>query len=269
MNNGKNWLYDELFAQYGAVTRARGTFLYTKKNIRITDLYQENGRAILGWGGQSACGSFSHWTRFKNILNRGLTGSWKTEYEYQTQKAVESLLSSKRVLFFYFSRETALKSALTISVESTCVFRPWNPIAIDWKTQEAVIIAPPLPWTENIDILAVLPEAVEMASLAGKKIAPSERIPSPLNAAIARSIFDLEKALKDRKEKDFFIYDTILTKFWERKGPYLFPKMPELEYKSFALNCLNNKIFISPNYNEPSIVPFGANSSVFKDLNRL
>ena len=59
----KSELFTELFNQYGAVTRARGCFLYTKKGVRITDLYQEGGRAILGWEGDSA------FTLMKNVIS--------------------------------------------------------------------------------------------------------------------------------------------------------------------------------------------------------
>ena len=40
--------YSEIKKRYGIITRARGSFLYTQKNVRLTDLFQEGGRAILG-----------------------------------------------------------------------------------------------------------------------------------------------------------------------------------------------------------------------------
>ena len=43
----KSELFIELHKRYGAVKRARGCFLYTSKGVRVTDLYQEAGRAIL------------------------------------------------------------------------------------------------------------------------------------------------------------------------------------------------------------------------------
>ena len=67
----KSELFNELFKRYGSVKRARGTFLYTKKGVRITDLYQEAGRAILGWEGGSA------FTLMKNVISRGQTGSFE------------------------------------------------------------------------------------------------------------------------------------------------------------------------------------------------
>ena len=54
----------EISKRFGNVKRARGCFLYTEKGVRLTDLFQEGGRAILGWGGNSA------FTVLKNVLSR-------------------------------------------------------------------------------------------------------------------------------------------------------------------------------------------------------
>ena len=70
-----DFLYKELNLRYGPVLRARKCFLYTKKSVRITDMFQENGKAILGWGNPKP------FTQFKNTMNRGITGSFYTEYE--------------------------------------------------------------------------------------------------------------------------------------------------------------------------------------------
>ena len=63
--------YSEIQKRYGIITRARGPFLYTQKNVRLTDLNQEGGRAILGWDAAA-------YTVFKNILSKGLVGSFDT-----------------------------------------------------------------------------------------------------------------------------------------------------------------------------------------------
>lgn len=91
-------------------------------------------------------------------------------------------------------------------------------------------------------------------------------LPSPLCAAITRAIYDLIAKVQIMSEKDWFIYDKILIRYWERKGPYLFPKIPEGEYENFILHCLDSEIVISPDYNTPSIVPFSADAGVFGKL---
>ena len=95
----KSELFRELFNRYGAVRRARGCFLYTKKGVRVTDLYQEAGRAILGWEGGSA------FTMFKNVLSRGQTGSFICEEAPLTrlQKAISELFTSQCTIFCFSS----------------------------------------------------------------------------------------------------------------------------------------------------------------------
>ena len=253
------YLYSEIFSRFGTVQRARGCFLYTKKGVRLTDLYQEGGRAVLGWGGTA-------FTRFKNVLNRGITGSYITEFEVQTQKAVAKLLNSPRTVLFYPSYASALKAALTVSPNGTAFYKPWNPAESDFSGQDCVIIAPPLPWTQTVYIVAAIPEVAEVALAARRTVPPSVRIPAPLNAAVARALFDLAAELPRRSEKDWFLYDNLISAYWERKGPYLFPKVQEEQYKSFVLHCLDCALVISPDYNTPSIVPFGADRGVFSKL---
>ncbi len=253
-----DFLSQEIFSRYGIVKRARGCFLYTAKGVRLTDLYQEGGRAILGWEGSSA------FTMFKNTMNRGVTGSFETGFAYRTKKAVQELFDSKREVFFYSGHKTALKASLLFSKTGTNQYRPWSKTPINWKDCDSIIFVPPFPWAQDLYIVAVKPELV--SSIAPELLPEQITIPAPMHAGLARSIYDLITALDERQEKNFFIYDTVINKYWERKGPYLFPKVPENEYKNFMLHCLGLGIVISPFYNEPSIVPFGADAGNFTSL---
>ena len=149
----KSELFTELYKRYGAVTRARGPFFYTKKGVRVTDLYQEAGRAILGWEGGSA------FTMFKNVLSRGQTGSFICEDcpEPRLQKAVSELLASDRTIFCFSSHKDAFDAGLSLFPDETSVYRPWNSIneKINISKTAALIVTPPLPWAESIFILAV------------------------------------------------------------------------------------------------------------------
>jgi len=247
-------LADEIFKRYGAITRARGCFLYTKKTVRLTDLYQEGGRAILGWGGSSA------FTMLKNTLNRGITGSFFTELHPQLAKAVSMLLDnqkSTRTVYVFNSLEEAKAAA-----KDACVFTPFDPDKTDYATKDAVIIAPPLPYSSTTVLLAINSQG----QLLTEKAKSVLTIPSPMIAGICRSIYDLIKAEKEREEKDFYLYDPVLTKYWVRKGCYLFPKVPKEQYHDFMLHCLDCAVVISPNYDVPSLVPFGADRGVFTAL---
>lgn len=251
-------LFQTVYKTFGTITRARNCFLYTKKGIRLTDLYQENGRAILGWDAGDA------FTHLKNTLNRGITGSFITEDHSRLNKVINQLFSSDRQIFFFSNKTDALKVASTISPDNTSIYKPWNPYDVDWPNTTSIVFAPPFPWTDSIYILAVKydQEFSLPPSLASKEV----QIPFPLQAGITRSIYNLFKALQEREEKDWFIYDPVLTKYWTRKGPYLFPKMPLEKYNDFVLHCLSCNLVINPDYNSPSIVPFEADKGVFTAL---
>ena len=101
--NEIEFLAEEIFKRYGTIKRARGPFLYTEKRKRLTDLYQEGGRAILGWGGSSA------FTMLKNALDRGATGSYRTDFTYRLEKAVNELfIGCRRKVFVFAKKEDAL-----------------------------------------------------------------------------------------------------------------------------------------------------------------
>lgn len=252
----------ELYNLYGPVTRARGCFLYTKKGIRITDMYQEDGRAILGWEGGSA------FTHFKNILSRGQVGSFICEDQSRLTKAVSTLLSSERVLFFFPDRISAIKTSLQLSKESTCVYRPWCLSPEQMKALDCMIIEPPLPWTNTIYILAVNEGLLNSISKDDLLFLTehSMNIPFALQGAITRSIYNLIDAEKTREEKNWFIYDTVLTKYFKRTGPYLYPIVPKEKYDDFVLHCLKLGIAINPDSNGSSIIPYGADKGVFTAL---
>lgn len=258
--NEIEFLAEEIFKRYGTIKRARGPFLYTEKRKRLTDLYQEGGRAILGWGGSSA------FTMLKNALDRGATGSYRTDFTYRLEKAVNELfIGCRRKVFVFAKKEDALLAGLKVNAESTSVYHPWYQTEVDWTSVESIVIEPPLPWTQNIFLLAVKETEENLGKIADS-LKRQIRLASPMEAAVTRSIYNLISAIQTRQEKDWFIYDNIINKYWERKGPYLFPKIAMDKYRDFLLHCLDLGIVISPSYENPSIVPFGADKGVFSVL---
>lgn len=256
-------LFKEIYNRYGAVTRARNCFLYTKKGIRLTDLYQENGRAILGWDAGNA------FTFLKNTINRGQVGSFICEDNNRLEKAINQLLFSERKLFFFSSKKDALQSGISLSPENTFVWKPWNETDVDWTSADCVIIVPPLPWTESIFILAVKTDCLENNAHKTQNLFyfPNEiTLPFAVQTGITRAVYNMLAAIQTRQEKDWFVYDTVLTKYWERKGPYLHTKLSKDDYDAFVLHCLDCGLVINPDYNNASIIPFGADKGVFTKL---
>ncbi len=251
----KEFLKKEIFNRFDAITRARNCFLYTKKGVRLTDLCQDGGSAILGWGSSKAS------LILKNVFNRGLTGFFHTEFEQNIQKATSKLFKSERKVFIFSSKNLALKAALNFSKESTSFYSPWLSENTDFSKIDCIVFKVPFTW-ENFFILAVKNQIATKENESFQDVS----ICAPLKAAIARAIYDLIAELPNRTEKDWFIYDKIITKYWQRKGPYLFPKVPEEKYNDFILHCLDCNLVISPDYQTPSIVPFKADLGNFSKL---
>ncbi|MBR2106659.1 MAG: hypothetical protein IJ937_05290, partial [Treponema sp.] len=126
--------------------------------------------------------------------------------------------------------------------------------------------APTFPWTDSIYIVAIQKEFYEDNKELEDFVKNRLNIPFPLEAGITRSIYNLIDAMAVRKETNWFIYDTVLTKYWTRKGPYLYSKVPQEKYDSFVLHCLSLGIVINPSFDSPSIIPFGADKGVFTKL---
>lgn len=256
----KNNYYKEIYNRFGPVTRARNCFLYTKKGTRLTDLYQENGRAILGWDAGNA------FTFLKNTISRGQVGSFITEDKERLVTAVSKLLESDRKLYYFNTKSDAVKTALLFSPESTSLYKPWNPEPTNWAEVDSVVIVPPLPWTDTIYITAIKTEIANTIQEENNIIQNNVKLPFALENALARGIYNLIAEIPLREEKNWFIYDPIITKYWLRKGPYLYPKIQEKDYDAFVLHCLDCELAISPSYNTVSIIPFGADKGVFTKL---
>jgi len=273
MSENTNILISKITEKYGTIKRARDCYLYTAKNVRLIDMYQQSGRAILGWGKGSSI------TVFKNVLERKITGSFDTDFspkinseKSQLSKAVSELLGEiitqenlGRKVFVFNSAFDSENSVEFVKKEFNIdakLYQPWNQENIDWREIPAVIVEPPFAWDDRTFILA-LKDEIELIEKSDVY-----RIPAPLCAAFTRSIYDLIKEIPNRIEKDWFIYDPIVTKYWTRKGPYLYPKVPQEKYQDFVLHCLDCELVISPDFEKSSIIPFGADFGNFSKLKK-
>jgi hypothetical protein len=216
--------------KYGFIRRARLCYLYTQSGKRLTDLYQEAGRAILGWDGGNAR------TVFKNVLNRSAAGSFESEESRRLEKAVQTLLPGHTIVRWY--------KGMPDIPASLPLWRPWHP---NPPIAEAVLFLPPFPLASDCVILAAKSQADCPASTL---LAPC------LLAGITRSIYDLIQELPLRNESGWSRWDKLLMPYWDRQGPYLYPKMSRDDYDLFASRCLNKGVIISPEFDIPSIVPY-------------
>ncbi len=274
----------EIQKRYGFVRRARGCYLYTEKNVRLTDCFLDGGRALLGWDGGKAR------TVFKDTLERGANGSYCGGYESRLATAVRHLLPGEytEIRWYYDSGATSSADGETCAVSggsgatgsadgAACVrdavlWRPWLDICAESTPKPtrypdikivhpitdrpAVIkLVPPYPWATSLCIYASCAE-----------IPASDTVPAPLLAAYARAFYDLKTALGTFGENDFKQFSAQLSPLFDRRACWLFPKIPRDSYEDFAKRCLDAGIVVSPHYDVPSIIPWRANKGDIKRI---
>jgi hypothetical protein len=201
------------------------------------DLSQAGGRAILGWN----CGSAN--TAFKNTFNRGVHFATESAEVRQVERAVNVLLPG-------FVR---VCSAEEVRLDS--LWRPWGNLTTEGtEDTEGRFFLPPFPLASAYAV------CVSRVKVDGVAAAPC------FLAGMTRAVYDLIAELPKRGEAGWGRYDRFLLPFFERRGPYLYPKMSEAEYPAFIAKCLSAGLVISPDYMIPSIIPWGANPGDFKGL---
>lgn len=300
---GDEWLSQQIYSRYGEIKRARGPFLYTEKGVRLTDLYLDDGRALLGWDGGKAR------LAFKNTLERGQTGSFATHHFHALERSVLELFGSFDFVKVCHESEVAQK------------LPRWFPWMSDVSKAESFYFVPPFPFACDYVLVVGRKDCILLDSTPRTNclsentcfradFTAENSVNPSLLAAFTRSIYDLKAALQNRSEEDFRFFDRSLEKYFTREGPYLFvrpeiiaPKIiaPEIiagarygggeesnenkvksaeydkntdkcgenwEYKNFVLFCLDNGVVISPNPQIPSIIPFGADYGVFRKLSK-
>lgn len=282
---------DELIKRYGAVVRARGPYLYTQKGVRLTDLYLDAGRAVLGRG----CSGSNAFRVLKNTLERGETGSFPSAYNTRFQKAVLSLIPGYDYAARFSTEDSLLRAAALYASERTTGTKQdsigtqgtagsshtglrvklWRP----WQTEVAASNDRDNPCetlgTETRIVEGILalypPLALQEAGLiavfkAGNNPFPlSDLCSGALLNAITRSIYDLQREIPMRGEKEWSRFDAVLSPYFERKGAYLIPKIEGAQYENFVNHCLDCRLLIPP-YPAPALVPVGVNEGDFSRL---
>ena len=278
------WLKNEIKKRYGNVKRARGIYLYTEKSVRLTDCFLDGGRGILGHGGGKAK------TAFKDCFERGANGFYDSGLLPAFEKSVKKLLPAEYTEIRLYSEKTAaMLGGTSVSLDGASekanpvLWRPWldfsgkfteqptgyPKIEVVYNTNEVfpavVKILPTFTYATDICVYAFSEKSYKNLA----ELPQNDVVPSPLLAAYTRSFYDLLNSFSLFTEKDFKANSKALEPFFTRNQCYLFPKISEEKYKDFVLKCLEAGIVISPDYNEPSIMPWRANPGDIKKISKI
>lgn len=252
----KSIFFDHIRVRYGFVKRCRGPYLYTSKEVRLTDLYQEGGRAVLGWrSGKSM-------QVLKNTLEKGLWGDYPSVSVKRLEKALTALFSGcKGAHYTHFSWYFDISQSLRSFPHNTPpVLFPWSNISAEGITVDAetCLLIPPFPY----------PSIVIGASVSNTALPPSDSFSSSILEALTRSIYDLMYAFDCRTDEAWALYDDILSPYFIRKGSALYTTLSHKDYESFVLHCLDCGLVVNPSPEYPSFIPYGADKGVFLKLKK-
>ncbi len=233
------------------ISRARGYRLYSRGGKRITDFYQEGGRALLGYRVPGMALSI------KQALDKGIYPAFRSRYDSRLKKSLISLIG-KDVFFSVFTDLRGLFSVTgnnipeyfssQISGKSDISF--WHPFSgdsIESLLESFKFVIPVIPFPGSFSPQILLSFSEELSE--GDPVSPV--LLSPLIKVIYRMI-----SLADTDP--YAVWDDssiILEKLWKRKGPYLIPVYRRDNHEKIFITLLDMGYLISPDYDVTSILP--------------
>ena len=241
---------NELLRLLPRVLRARDFHLYSENGKRLTDLWLQGGRAILGHKGPRFV------AELKNAAERGLFSPFPHTTERRIIKALAEIFPGRA--FRLFLNESSLRRSLAEAgiaapEESVPVWRPFLT-----ETAPGAIFTPILPWPLGSEAL-VLEKDMEASFPFG------DIIPPVILAPAARALYDLVKAMKApghgrqqyRKIEKALGAQKTQAGLWRRQGIYLIVEqgIDKENYKEMFLSFLEGGFLLPPTPEQPAILP--------------
>ena len=248
----------ELLRLLPSVLRARDFHLYLENGKRLTDLWLQGGKAVLGHKAPRLL------LELKNNAERGLLTPLPHPSERRLLKALEGFFPGRA--FRLYRDSGSLNRALEEAGLSgnASIWRPFveapafTEQTADEQTGEAPILIPVLPWPLGPELL-VLGKSLEARFPAGELVPPVQL------ATAARALFNLSAALKSpgQGRMRFHRVEKVLRRqkpgagLWRQRGIYLSvePGMEKEKYKALFLRFLEGGFLLPPSPTEPVILP--------------
>jgi hypothetical protein len=249
------------------VVRAKDFRLYTQDGRRLTDLWQNNGAAILGHTPTGVLRSL------KNAAERGLHAPLPHAQEKRFHKALGALLPG--MTFHLYRSDTALLRVLSAEgfPEPADAFPDpalgaamppppapmlWRPFLDSVPPRDRLLVPVlPLPWPEALRVLALPTGFAETAPV----LLASQLIPPTILAAATRGVYDLIAVASVRGKPRYPRVEAALAGKpwlrWLRQGIYLCrADAPDNEaYAALFRRFLDQGFLLPPVQTQPLILP--------------
>lgn len=249
--NAKIDFNERITKLYGYAKRARKCYIYTEKGVRLTDMYLQGGRAVLGWGegGARCC--------LKDALAQNHSGMLPGGHRKRLNRVLKQLFPHFSSFACFFSRKAAelfLKEMGFVNVPTVFPFYSGSDEGVS-----AAIIVPPYPFAE----------ITVVAFNSNRPVTVECDVPGAILAAVSRAFYDSALEKFRPREEALSKFDDKICRFWTRDNMLLYPKISEADYPNFFEECLKQKILISPCFSVPSFLPHWASPGDLKGLTHI
>lgn len=252
-----------------SVRRGRGYRIYGDDGNRYLDLYQDNGRCILGHRPGRV------FLELKSSLSKGLVSAYpSSSHQRRLEKAIHMLIPgfsdyrlytsdcrAEQAISAYFDsgsgEEVVVDPVLDNDKNKTSLWRPFLE-HLDWNQE---VLLPVLPFPMGLGICIVL-----FRNRPPPQVPISDPIAPFLLAGLRKAIYDLMIYTRECNRENWEHFDSGP---WHRIGPYLVAEGDRESYKRIFEECLSGGILLSPKFPGPSIIPGEFTVGELKVLDRL
>jgi hypothetical protein len=244
------------------IRRARLWRLYAEDRTagrpwRFLDFWMDGGRSLLGAKG-SGIG-----TAAKAAIDTGLTRPFPSVREARLQRALMSRYPGYAAVRFFRDESRAIAAAAAILPEGEIlpVIMPFAEYLAGTSEAASHGLALPRVATPRLPCPAILAPGVLLFENADEARAVEGELAPPLALACAhRSLLELDRFSVNYSETLWKRTDRRLGPYFERRGPYLFPRTgegrrPAEDYDRLFIAALGAGVLLSPDLELPSIVP--------------
>ncbi len=241
------------------IVRSRGYRLYDRKGRRYIDLYQNNGRAILGHRPPGISQAI------KSTVSRGLFAEYPSIYDGRLEKILKLMFTDYPVFRLYANRERtmeALSLALGKRIRGSQILDPamtpdthgqimyWRPFIPEQQVQPNLLL-PTFPFPGSFAPQVVCVRDTELLA----KMPPSDMLSPFLLDVLIKTISALIRTMHSPAGYGSEFQRMLDLLEWDRRGPYINTRLDSAAYIEVFKKALEQGVLLPPGENYPIIIP--------------
>jgi hypothetical protein len=241
------------------IVRARGYRLYDRTGQRYIDLYQNNGRALLGHRPPGISQAV------KSTISRGLFAEYPSIYDGRLEKILKLMFTDYPAFRVYANRERtfeALSMATGKRVKGGHILDPamtgtvdermmcWRPFLPEQQVKPDLLL-PIFPFPGSFAPNVVCVRDIETL----KKMPASDMLSPFLIDALIKTISALIREMHSPLGYGSEFQRLIDVLEWDRRGPYINTRLESAAYIEVFKKALEQGVLLPPGENYPVIIP--------------